>query len=193
MTQKANLFNMIATLGIICGLSALSLGYVYNVTKKPIQRTKDNRELEAVSKVIPSRFNNNPFIEKVALRSNNGAEDIYLYPARLDSEITGFAIKSYTDKGFSGRMELIIGFFLDGTVNTYMVTDHKETPGLGTKVLEDKFVKQFYGMHPKNPSFKVRQSGGEIDAVTAATISSKAVIDAIKKASDSYSKFSTGE
>ena len=87
-------------------------------------------------------------------------------------------------------MELIVGFLLDGTINGYKVIDQKETPGLGTKVTESKFSEQFKGMNPGSNRFKVRQDGGEIDAVTSATISSRAIIDAIKRGYDSYTRFS---
>ena len=95
------------------------------------------------------------------------------------------------DSGFSGRIELIVGFLLDGTINGYKIIDQKETPGLGTKVSENKFSEQFKGMNPGSGSFKVRQDGGEIDAVTSATISSRAVIDAIKRGYDNYTRFSS--
>ena len=81
---------------------------------------------------------------------------------------------------------------LDGTVSGYKVIHSNETPGLGTKVSEPRFKEQFAGIRPKKHLFKVKQDGGGIDAVTAATISSRAVIDAIQKAYDAYNKFSTG-
>ena len=90
-------------------------------------------------------------------------------------------------------MELIAGFYINGAVKNFKVTDHKETPGLGTKVSEDAFRSQFDGFNPKRRIFKVRQDGGKIDAVTAATISSRAVVDAIQRAIDAYNHFKTGK
>ena len=115
-----------------------------------------------------------------------------LYPARRNGTISAVAIKTSTNKGFGGRMDLIVGFFLDGTISGYKVINANETPGLGSKVDEPRFKEQFSGIRPQKNLFKVKQDGGEIDAVTAATISSGAVIDAIQKAYDAYNKFSTG-
>lgn len=89
-------------------------------------------------------------------------------------------------------MELIVGFYIDGTIKNFKVIDHKETPGLGSKVNEPRFKEQFNGFNPSKHKFKVKQDGGEIDAVTAATISSRAVINAIQRAVDAYNNFNAG-
>lgn len=175
---------------VACGSAAL-LGFVYEITKEPIQRANDNKELAAISGVILEDFDNNPFKERAKIPSKNKQEQLTLYPARKDGKIKAFAIKTSTNKAFGGKMELIVGFFLDGTISGYKVINSKETPGLGSKVSDAKFSEQFIGIKPKKKTFKVKQDGGEIDAVTAATISSRAVIDAIQKAYDAYQKFST--
>ena len=115
-----------------------------------------------------------------------------MYPIRRNGKIIALAIKSYTNKGFGGKMEIMVGFTLDGNISGYKLIDHKETPGLGTKVSEKSFADQFKGLNPSKVNFKVNKDGGDIDAVTAATISSRAVIDAIQRAYDAYSNFSAG-
>ena len=100
-------------------------------------------------------------------------------------------MKTNRNKGFRGRFDFIGGCLLDGTINGYKIIEQNDTPGLGTKVSENKFSEQFKGMNPGSGSFKVRQDGGEIDAVTSATISSRAVIDAIKRGYDNYTRFSS--
>lgn len=183
---------MLIVLGSVAAFSALILGATYKLTETPIQKAKDRRELEAISEVISGEFNNNPFEEKHTISAPDNKGKLELYPARKDGNITGIAIKSFSNNGFGGKMEVMVGFYVDGTINKFKVIDHKETPGLGTKVNEPKFSDQFEGFNPGRHIFKVKQDGGEIDAVTAATISSRAVIDAIQKAFDAFNKLSTG-
>lgn len=189
--KKTSLSRLIfAMLIVACG-SAAVLGFVYNLTKEPIQRAKDAKEREAISSVVFEEFNNNPFKEQTQIATKDKKEQLTLYPVRKDGKIKAIAIKTNSDKAFGGKIELIVGFFLDGTISGYKVISSKETPGLGSKVSDSKFSEQFIGIRPKKKTFKVKQDGGEIDAVTAATISSRAVIDAIQKAYDAYNKLST--
>ena len=182
---------VIAMLIVACG-AALILGYVYQITQEPIQKAKNEQELQAISEVIYNDFDNDPFAERTIITTPNNKYRLRLYPARKNGVINSVAVKSFSNKGFGGRMDVIVGFFLDGTISGFKVIDHKETPGLGTKVNEKRFQEQFSGLNPGKHILKVKQDGGEIDAVTAATISSRAVIDAIQKAYDAYNKFSTG-
>ena len=147
---------------VACG-SAAVLAWVYAITREPIKKAGEAKELEAVAEVIYGGFDNDPFQEKTYINTADGKERLVLFPARRN-----------------------------GTVSGYKVIHSNETPGLGTKVSEPRFKEQFAGIRPKKHLFKVKQDGGEIDAVTAATISSRAVIDAIQKAYDAYNKFSTG-
>lgn len=188
----STLFNMIFVLVIVASFAALILGLVYDLTKAPIQNAKNNKELEAISEVIYSGFDNNPFEERTTITIPNEKNKLDLFPARKDGKINSVAVKTYSNRAFGGKIEMIVGFFLDGTISGYKIIDHKETPGLGTKVMDKKFHDQFEGINPSKHIFKVKQDGGEIDAVTAATISSRAVVDAIQRAFDAYNNFSTG-
>ena len=184
-TLSSSLGHMIAAMTLVAIFAGTILGFSYSITKAPIQAAKDNRKLEAIKEVIGTEFDNNPFAERINI--GNGIE---LYPARQSDKITSIAIKTYSNNAFSGRLELIVGFMLDGTINGYKVIEQKETPGLGSKIEEPQFSLQFKGLNPTSKSFKVRQDGGEIDAITSATISSRAVIDAISRAYNKYLNFS---
>lgn len=182
---------MIAALLCVAVISALSLGYVYQITKEPIAKAKDQKTLDAISEVVGD-FDNNPFAEKTTVVSPNGKYELELFPARQNGIITSVAIKTFSDNGFGGKIELIIGMLMDGTITGYKVIEQKETPGLGTKIAEKKFADQFIGLNSYIHKIKLKKDGGEIDAVTGATISSKAVIDAVKKAIVTYKKFNAG-
>ena len=99
--------------------------------------------------------------------------------------------EGFDNNPFAERTHMV-GFTLDGSISGYKLIDHKETPGLGTKVADKAFAGQFKGLNPDKVDFRVKKDGGDIDAVTAATISSRAVIDAIQRAYDAYTTFSAG-
>lgn len=189
--NKSNFWNMLLTLTLIALAAAFILSYVEQKTKEPIRQAKDARELEAIASVV-REFDNNPFAEKLTITAPNQKDKLELYPARKDGVINSFAIKTFSRNGFGGRIEMIVGFFMDGSINNFVVTQSQETPGLGSKINDEKFKAQFRGFNPNKQIFKVRQDGGEIDAVTAATISSRAAVDAIQTAVDAYNNFNMG-
>jgi len=104
--------------------------------------------------------------------------------------MVGFAIKSFTDKGFAGHIEIMAGFLPDGSINKVVVLSHKETPGLGTKMTEPNFSNQFLGKNPTDYRLKVKKDGGQVDAITAATVSSRAYCDALQRAFDTLNAIS---
>lgn len=182
---------MLTALTTIAVLSAFVLASVHKLTEKPIAEAKDKRELEAISEVVEV-FDNNPFAEKMMITTPDKKHKLAFFPARKDGTINSFAIKTYSDNGFGGRLEMIVGFYIDGAIKSFKITEHHETPGLGSKADEAKFKAQFDGFNPNKHKFKVKQDGGEIDGITAATITSRAVIDAIQRAVDAYNNFNTG-
>ena len=190
--MNKNFLKMVITLTIIAGLSAYMLSSVYQLTKEPIAKAKDNRELEAISQVV-EEFDNNPFAEKMTIMTSDKKDKLTFFPARKKGNITSFAIKTFSNNGFGGKLEMIVGFYIDGAIKSFKITSHQETPGLGSKADEQRFKEQFDGFHPTKQKLKVKQDGGDIDAVTAATITSRAVIDAITRATDAYKNFNTGK
>ncbi len=191
-TSYKNLIKMVSVLTIVAVISAYALSYVEKISKAPIQKAKDAKQMEAISSVI-GEFDNDPFAEKMIISTPDKKDKLELYPARKDGVINSFAIKTFSNSGFGGRIELIVGFHIDGSIKGFKVIDHHETPGLGSKITETKFQKQFNGFNPHNQKLKVRQDGGDVDAVTAATITSRAVTEAIQKAVDAYFSFNAGE
>lgn len=187
---KSSLSNMILALLAVAVLSAAALGYVYQITKEPIARAKDQKTLDAVREVV-GNFDNNPFAERTEITTPDGKYKLEFYPARENGMLTSFAVKTFSDNGFGGRIELIVGMWMDGTIIGYKVIEQKETPGLGTKITEKKFAGQFAGLNAYD-DISLKKDGGTIDAVTGATISSRAVIDAVKKVLSTYRKFNTG-
>ena len=173
MAQKieSSLKNMVISLLVITLVAGLSLGFVQQVTKDPIANSKQQKQIEAISAVVPE-FNNNPleqplpqpvFIDEV--------KECKVYTATKDSVVVGYAILA-TSSGFGGDVELMVGFTPDGKIYNTSVVSHQETPGLGDKMTTEKFRSQFIGFDNKTQKARVKKDGGDVDALTAATISS---------------------
>ena len=172
--------NMLTALLAIAFFSSACLGFVYELTREPIEMAALNKKLEAIRQVVPE-FNNNPDSEMFRLPTGEG-DSLDIYPAKKDTELVGYAVNTYSKNGFSGVIRLMAGFKPDGTIYNITVLQHKETPGLGTKMTEPSFRDQFVSKNPSEFRLKVKKDGGSVDAITAATISSRAFCDAVQRA-----------
>jgi electron transport complex protein RnfG len=178
--------NMVLSLTLISLGASACLGYVYQMTKEPIEVSLLAKKLEAIKLVAPA-FNNDPNSEMYKLPTGEG-DSLEIYPAKMDGILVGYGVKTYTKKGFSGNITLAAGFTTDGTIVNITVLDHKETPGLGTKITESQFKDQFKDKNPLQFALKVKKDGGPVDAITAATISSRAFCDAVQRAYNTLQK-----
>lgn len=178
--------NMVLSLTLISLVSSALLGFVYEFTKGPIELSNLNKKLNAIKRVVPE-FTNNPNDEMYRLPTGEG-DSLEIYPAKKDNTIVGYAVNTYTSKGFSGNISLMAGFKPDGTIISITVLDQKETPGLGTKMTESEFKDQFKDKNPSEFKLKVKKDGGHVDAITAATISSRAFCDAVQRAYNTLQK-----
>ncbi|MUP37493.1 RnfABCDGE type electron transport complex subunit G [Labilibaculum euxinus] len=191
--KESTFTNMVLVLFVITLIASAALGAVYEITKEPIAKAKLAKKLNAIKEVVPE-FNNNPSDEmyKVGL---NEKDTLEFYPAKKDGILVGTAVKTLTTKGFGGNVWIMVGFEPDGTIHNYSVLEHTETPGLGTKMVSwfkpTESSREKSSVINKNPgsiNFTVSKDGGDIDAITAATISSRAFLDAIKTGYDEYMK-----
>jgi len=178
--------NMLLSLTLISLAASACLGFVYEFTKGPIELSNLNKKLTAIKQVVPE-FNNNPNDEMYKLPTGEG-DSLEIYPAKKNSVVVGYAINTFTKNGFSGNISLMAGFSPDGTIINITVLEHKETPGLGTKMTEPKFKDQFNDKNPEEYKMKVKKDGGQVDAITAATISSRAFCDAVQRAYNTLQK-----
>lgn len=181
--------NMVLSLTLISLAASACLGFVYEYTKKPIELSILNKKLDAIKQVVPE-FNNNPNDEMYKLPTGEG-DSLEVYPAKKDEKIVGYAVNTFTKKGFSGNISLMTGFKPDGTIVNITVLEQRETPGLGTKMTEPQFKDQFNEKNPSQFNLKVKKDGGPVDAITAATISSRAFCDAVQRAYNTLQKGAT--
>jgi electron transport complex protein RnfG len=113
-----------------------------------------------------------------------------------NGEIVGTAVETFTNQGFSGYFKIIVGFENDGKIVNTAVLEHKETPGLGDKMdakVSDKFPNSFIGKHPEKNNLKVKKDGGEIDAITASTITSRAFCEALDRGYKTLNDYKGGQ
>ncbi len=190
--KESTLLNMVVTLFMVTLTASAALGFIFELTKEPINEAKRLKKSNAIKQVIPD-FNNVPGEEIVKLPTEK--DTLYFYIARKDGRLAGIAVESFTNIGFSGKIKIIAGFALDGSINDISVLEHKETPGLGDKMDKEKsydkntglsWSSQFKNKNPDNFILAVKQDGGEVDAITAATITSRAFCDAVQRAYDGF-------
>lgn len=188
--------NMVLVLFAVTFISSAAVAYVNSLTEGPIEEAKQVKQVNAIRNVIPGEFDNDPMADAWTTDTPDGGK-LEFFPAKKNGETVGTAVKTYTKNGFGGTVWLMVGFNPDGTIANYSVLEHKETPGLGSK-MDLWFTKDgkgsIIGKKPGATGLKVSKDGGEVDAITAATISSRAFLDAINRASaalagsvDSYS------
>ncbi|NJO89306.1 MAG: RnfABCDGE type electron transport complex subunit G [Chloroflexia bacterium] len=180
---ESTLRNMVLALFIVALISATSLGYIYELTKGPIDQAKLQKKLAAIQVVVPE-FTNDPNKDMFMLPSDVEGDSLECYPAYNNDQLVGTAVKTFSDKGFSKRIYIMVGFLPDGTIKNIQVLDHAETPGLGDKMSKKKstWSEQFNEKNPGSFKLKVKKDGGDVDAITAATISSRAFAEAVDRA-----------
>jgi len=175
----------IITLTIICIAAAAVLAGVYNVTKEPIAISERQEKLRAIKMVLPP-FSNEPDKEESKLSIKDSAtgvdKDILLYAGRdEENKMIGVAIENISKTGYGGDIKIMMGVDMNGEISGIYILDLKETPGLGSKIKEDWFKEQFKRKSLSNSKLSVKKDGGDIDAITGATISSRAVAYAIEE------------
>ena len=185
---KSTLPNMLLSLTGICLIAGAILAGVNAFTAGPIAVAKAAALEEAIKAVAPE-FDNKPTEEAYMAVTADG-DSLKIYPAKKGDETVGGAVESNTLKGFGGEIKVIVGFDMKGTILNYSVLEHAETPGLGAKMQEwfrmDKGQQSILGRAIPAQGLQVVKDGGDVDAITAATISSRAFLNAVNRA---YSAF----
>ncbi len=177
MAAKSNLTNMVLVLGATCLFCSAILGGAYALTKEPIEAAAAEKTNRAIAQVLPAfeTAGERQFVEALG-------KDFPYYEAKNGEDLAGYAIES-TVVGFGGNLTLMVGITPDRVVYNTSVLAHSETPGLGAKCTSDpKFVSQWQGFDPSVKKLIVKKDGGDVDAITASTITSRAYAQAVENA-----------
>ena len=181
--KKDTLLNMFVALFVICIVAGGVLGIVFNATKGPIAAAENAKRTAAIKNVLPDFKTLKTVNVKSAMED---AEIPFHLAYDADNNFIGAAVETFTNKGFSGNISLMVGILADGTIKNISVLQHAETPGLGSKMEEETFKGQFNDKNPASFNFSVKKDGGDVDAITAATISSRAFCDAVNRALSTF-------
>ena len=182
--MKSTLKNMVVVLFTITLISSAAVGGVYMLTKGPIEQAKAAVENSARQNVLPE---GEYTLVKADTLLVDGLQVVVSHMLRGGDSAPYYAVKSLTNNGYGGQIALMVGFDAEATVQNIEVLESKETPGLGSKLSLNDTVKNpvrhdVVGRKMDNKGLKVRKDGGDVDALTAATISSRAYLDAVERA-----------
>ena len=183
MAMKSNLLNMSACLTIVCLVCSGLLAGVYALTADPIARTNAANLRASVSAVLPD---GGEISDRMTVEV--GGQPSEYYVSMVGDSVAAYAVKSVT-AGFGGPLALMVGITSDGQIYNTSVLEHSETPGLGAKCKTDiHFINQFKGFDTSSRILSVKKDGGDVDAITASTITSRAYTLAIRNAVDAVTK-----
>jgi electron transport complex protein RnfG len=182
---KSTFKNMVISLFGITAVASASLGLVNNMTREAIEGSELKLKNEAVASVLPKYDNQG---EAYKALPADGGDSLEIFPV-LDASgnVIANAVKTYSNNGYSGYIEIMVGFNKDGVISGYQVLKHTETPGLGSKMGiwfndTNKPGQNVIGRNIAEGPLKVKKDGGSVDAITAATISSRAFLESVNRA-----------
>ncbi len=172
-------------------ISGLILGFVYQITKEPIAAQEAKAIQEACAAVFPGEtdvtFEETGYVPSAQLTgeiADTGVEIGTIYKALAqDGSAKGYVVEATTKEGYGGNIVIYVGISNDAVINGVSILEIAETPGLGMNA-EEVLVPQFAGKQAE--SFTVTKNGStqssEIDAITGATVTSKAFVNAVNGA-----------
>ena len=187
--SESNILNSVLVLTGIAIFSVVTIASVYTLTKNSIEKSQRFKEQEAIRAVLPPYDH----FDTIPVEMNNGVETTKVYKAYdKNNDLVGAAVESSSNNGYKGHIDIIVGFNKKGVIVNYLVLDQNETLGLGSRMVDwfktDNARQNIIGKNATVAHLNVSADGGEIDAITAATISSRAFLFAVRNA---YFEFKT--
>ena len=183
--KPSTLINMVVALLVIAAVSGGVLGLVYGMTKDTIAMVDQKKNEAAIQAVLP--LEGEITYKADTLKYTYEGVDL-TFPCNLaydaNGTFQGAAVKT-SEGGFGGKIDMMVGFAADGTIKGTSVLSHAETPGLGAN-MTGKFKDQFVDKNPASYKLTVTKDGGDVDAITGATITSRAFSKAVDKAYQAF-------
>ena len=190
MTEKNQLILRSGiTLGAFAFVGVVLLVAVQWFTKDQIIENERQTRLQRLQEVVPASLYDNDMLatiqqQSLALKGLGNVANIYM--AKQGDEVTATVYEVVSTQGYSGPINLVVAIDQQGVLTGVRVVSHKETPGLGDKIDTNKsdWILKFAGKSLENPSesgWKVRKDGGEFDQFTGATVTPRAVVNAVRE------------
>ena len=185
---ESSLLNMTLVLTLVAVVMGGILAFVNHLTEGPIQEQKDKALADGIKAVMVC--NDLVVAEPVEVKQTvDGKEHTFIIYNVKDAQgkDLGAAVQSVT-MGFGGDLKVLVGFDSEGSILGYTLLEHAETPGLGAKA--DQWFQRgqkgdIIGKSPAEP-LTVSKDGGQVDAITASTITSRAFLKAVNNAYNAY-------
>jgi electron transport complex protein RnfG len=178
------MLKMILVLSLICGLSGLTLATVREATSPRIEEQVMTYVQGPALEQIFTDHDNNPVKDRKVF--DLPGRSVTVFPAMKNGKLTGVALETF-GKGYGGDIGVMVGFALDGSkLEGIGITTLKETPGLGARAVEPEYRDQFKN-HPTE-SIALKKQGGDIQAISGATITSTGTVAAINEAVQIFNK-----
>lgn len=185
---RSSLSNMILVLVAVSLVMGGILAWINHITEGPIALQEQQTLAAGIKKVMGGE--KLTVIGTDTITYNDGKPQTFIVHKTQDSHKRplGVAIES-TTMGFGGDLKVLVGFDTEGTIVGYTILQHTETPGLGAKA--DKWFQEgskgnIIGKSPSQKPLQVTKDGGDVDAITASTITSRAFLNAVNAAYDAY-------
>ena len=180
---------MVLVLTLVAVIMGGILAYVNHLTEEPINEQKEKALADGIKTVMVCDDLVVSKTDEVKQNDDKGKKLTFVIYQVKDAQGNdlGAAVQS-TTMGFGGDLKVLVGFDVEGKVLGYTLLEHAETPGLGAKA--DKWFQQgekgdIIGKDPKEP-LTVSKDGGQVDAITASTITSRAFLKAVNNAYKAY-------
>ncbi len=174
--------SMIIVLSLICGLSGFMLSFLKQNTAADIEKQVLTYVQGPALKTVLSDYDNDPINDRKTFTVDG--QEMMIFPAMKDGKLKQVAMETF-GKGYGGDIGVIVGFnTADDTLAGIGITTLKETPGLGTRVTDTKYTRQFSGLPMEG--IELKSKGGPIDGVSGATFSSIGTIIAVSQAVGIY-------
>lgn len=184
---ESTMKNMVMSLTFITLIASALLAGAYALTKDTIDQAQIKNKEQAIKDVLPDK--SAKVEQPVTITLDNYADPFVVYPATKDGQLVGAAIETYSNEGYGGKIRIMVGMDNKGTISNYTILETNETPGLGAKADEWFRTKgDIKGKSPATTNFKVKKDGGDIEAITASTITSRAFLSAVQCAYDAFQK-----
>lgn len=189
LTDLKEIVGAASKLALFALLGAIVLGVTYTLTKKRIEQNEQEavqRNLQAV--LVAESYNNSPYADRTRVAPSpllGSDEPVTVYRARLNGKPAAAVFRTTAPNGYSGAIKLLVGVYANGNIAGVRVVAHKETPGLGDGIDERKsdWILAFNGQSLAalgDKGWAVKKDGGEFDQFTGATITPRAVVQAVR-------------
>jgi electron transport complex protein RnfG len=205
---------------LCCAVAAAVLALADHVTAAARAQAQLAEKRRALATVLPA-FDNDPIAAgltvTVQLPDDKKPRELRFYPALKDGRLVGVAGETHTVRGYGGRIDLLAGITPEGAIRAIVVTAHRETPGLGSLLVErqtkktlaevmhggsaaaagtppplapNRYLDQYAAPQPRSllqpDAFRIRRDGGDVEPVSGATVTSRAVADAVRALAQAY-------